>query len=829
MSDPRRRDRGWLAGLLAVVLAFLLPALRQTAPTCYCDAPVESVPRVFAIARTVQSGELPLWDGATFAGARPFYITNESAPFYPPLYPFYAWAPLDDIASASFWLVLLPYALHLLWGAAGAFAFARLTLGVPPSAAAVAGLLWALSPEMAVQIHTPDVAYLFGHLPWVLLALQRFVRHGTVRWWLAATGAIGLLVAVGTLNFTLRALFVAAVTAFSIWLGYHRRGGMRRLAAAAATFVVGIGLNGFALAGVVEGLGWLQQQVGPLTTQQAGDLLAESSMPPSYVATLFVPTFFGVLDSSHTWGVALEEGVTNLSALSGGMALVTAMLAGLILALRRGPCSPREARWRWWARFALVVQVLALLTMMGRYTPVFDVLCTALPWFFRIPHAVYYRFAQCWSALLLAAIGITALARGDVRPRWRLVGLCITLALISFAYPLFQPKPDESEYIAAYKQLFDLREGAWFARGPLAYFLGAAAGLSVLFLVVPRRWRAPGLALAIAAESIGFGIPIFYESLLFETQRSGPRQVIEVQDRRYRSVAEHPHAAIGAAAVARAGASGSRFVGFNSRVDNQAWLHGGRALLGYSSKPLEPRFADVVEELTRGQPYDLMWHEPPSATSPASTFLRHMNVGFVVGRLDASPEWMHQAEGLAIHVLPEPLPRWYVQENIVAADASTQRRQLLHGDLRRAAYVDAGSGVPARDDQAEVRAATAGEIAAFASMQERHAVRLEDTDGNRQRIAIEAKGPVFLVRNEVWHPGWSATLDGAPAELLRVNYLQQGVLVPPGRHTLELRFFPTSLAWGAAVSCLSALVVAVVGLARILPQNTAPRRNAATP
>lgn len=819
MTPSSRHDVTWLTGLLLLVLAFLAPALSLRAPTCYCDAPVESVPRVFAIARAIQSGGLPLWDAATFAGARPFYVTNESAPFYPPLYPFYALAPLDDVEAASRWLVLLPYALHLLWAAAGAFVFARQVLGTPPAAAAVAGLAWALSPEMAVQIHTPDVAYLFAHLPWAILALQNFLVTGRYTWWLAATTVLGLLVAVGTLNFTLRVLFVAAVTTFVLWLSQRRPGGIPRLAHAAAAFVVGIGLNAFAFAGVIEGLGWLQLQMGELTTAAAADLLAESSMPPSYVATLFVPTFFGVLDSRHTWGVALEEGVTNLSALSGGMALMTAVLVSLQLACRRGPCDAGEARLRWWARFAAVLQLLALLTMMGRYTPVFDVLCAVLPWFFRIPHAVYYRFAQCWSIALLAAVGIAALARGSVQARLRLVWACAALALLAFAYPLFQPKPDETEYIAAYKQLFDLKEGGWFLRGPIAYFGGSIAGLLLLFSLAPKRWRPLGLALAIGVETVGFGIPAFYESLLFESVREPPSFEIDVQDVRYRSAADHPHAAIGAEAVQRSRANGSRFVGVNSRVDNQAWLHGGRALFGYSSKPLEPRFAAIVDELTRGMPYDLMWDAvPPAAAEPAGAFLRNMNVGFVVGRFDTSPEWMQQTEGLQIHPLPEPLPQVYVQDQLVELTDAEQRRQLLDGDLRRAAYVAPGSAGSLAAVVAGASQASASEVASFAALQRANPVlRFDTSRANRKVVEVHATTPVLLVLNEVWHAGWSATVDGHEAEVLRINHLQQGLRLEPGEHHIEMRFLPTNLLWGGAIglACCGILgLVAIVGRRR---------------
>jgi uncharacterized membrane protein YfhO len=37
---------------------------------------------------------------------------------------------------------------------------------------------------------------------------------------------------------------------------------------------------------------------------------------------------------------------------------------------------------------------------------------------------------------------------------------------------------------------------------------------------------------------------------------------------------------------------------------------------------------------------------------------------------------------------------------------------------------------------------------------------------------------------------WRVTVDGAPAKLLRANYLMRGVAVPAGEHRVIFRFVP---------------------------------------
>lgn len=55
-----------------------------------------------------------------------------------------------------------------------------------------------------------------------------------------------------------------------------------------------------------------------------------------------------------------------------------------------------------------------------------------------------------------------------------------------------------------------------------------------------------------------------------------------------------------------------------------------------------------------------------------------------------------------------------------------------------------------------------------------------------------AKGGV-VVFSEIFYPGWTATVDGTPVELGRVDYVLRALTVSPGKHKVELSFFPKSL------------------------------------
>ena len=54
------------------------------------------------------------------------------------------------------------------------------------------------------------------------------------------------------------------------------------------------------------------------------------------------------------------------------------------------------------------------------------------------------------------------------------------------------------------------------------------------------------------------------------------------------------------------------------------------------------------------------------------------------------------------------------------------------------------------------------------------------------------KGGV-IVFSEIYYPGWTATVDGEPVELGRVNYILRALNVKPGKHEVVLSFFPKSV------------------------------------
>ena len=66
---------------------------------------------------------------------------------------------------------------------------------------------------------------------------------------------------------------------------------------------------------------------------------------------------------------------------------------------------------------------------------------------------------------------------------------------------------------------------------------------------------------------------------------------------------------------------------------------------------------------------------------------------------------------------------------------------------------------------------------------------------------VDSPGNSLLVISEVFYePGWNATLDGKPAEVLRADYVLRAIKVPPGKHELRMRFDPPAFRTGVFLS-----------------------------
>lgn len=81
---------------------------------------------------------------------------------------------------------------------------------------------------------------------------------------------------------------------------------------------------------------------------------------------------------------------------------------------------------------------------------------------------------------------------------------------------------------------------------------------------------------------------------------------------------------------------------------------------------------------------------------------------------------------------------------------------------------------------------------------------------NSVECSVLPTEPGILVLLDLDDPGWSVTVDGQPAESLRIDNLFRGVRLEPGEHHVVWTYRPRSFVWGAALSLGTLLLLAAV-------------------
>ncbi|MEM9201022.1 MAG: YfhO family protein [Actinomycetota bacterium] len=91
--------------------------------------------------------------------------------------------------------------------------------------------------------------------------------------------------------------------------------------------------------------------------------------------------------------------------------------------------------------------------------------------------------------------------------------------------------------------------------------------------------------------------------------------------------------------------------------------------------------------------------------------------------------------------------------------------------------------------------------------------------GDETVIEVDSSHPALVVLPNPDYPGWSATVNGEPTEIIRVDDSFQAVLVPAGASTVEMGFQPSYL-W------LATMVAALTGAALVLTWRLGDRLDA---
>ena len=85
------------------------------------------------------------------------------------------------------------------------------------------------------------------------------------------------------------------------------------------------------------------------------------------------------------------------------------------------------------------------------------------------------------------------------------------------------------------------------------------------------------------------------------------------------------------------------------------------------------------------------------------------------------------------------------------------------------------------------------------------AVEVTSREQTRVEVGVQSAAAGLLVLADPWYPQWTVTIDGRPAELLRVDHAFRGVRVPAGTHRVVFSYEDRALQVGLVVSAMTVL------------------------
>lgn len=864
MTTDFTRSKVALLLLLFVGAAFVvyLPVLLPDDPLDYfglVDTSLQFGPNLFYYDHALHvAREFPAWNPLILCGT-PFAANPQSLAFYPPnmvrsvlnLSP----TPLRTLVSFTVMVWL-----HILLAGAGAFLLARShKLGAAPALAAAFAFSFSFMSLQSAQIN-PVFIMTASWLPWILLALNASMGAAspasTVKYALAGALAYGMCVLSGFSPYLPAislgiAVFCATQWALSLFADRKPRGAVR---GAGRTFLVAavVGTVGASLAAAM--LIPCAEFIAHSTRSADAAFFIEKRLPGLEVTHTPLHILSRLAYYAPVWGRFRPMGA------GAGVALLCLMA---VLHPRRRKALPY-----------LVLLYLFVDSTIGPPFPIATVLQRLAP--FQTSNPDYLAILCLAPVSLLAAFGLDALLRMNrdtPRPMSRVAYAALAVLLVAAAvhYGVSAPR-----FIEKKDQM--MNTGTAMPVPPAALAAAAVAAVAVLLTIVFGKRRFLGVVVLAAVFTETFAAS--RDLVPFPTDRTNvltlPEAVLEHAretppfwpgDRRYG--AQYWNALMYRSEATFSGydplhlestfrllvpesvetADDHRFIPpvlpprTYPFLKRPFWLVPGftRGPLPQRERPY-PVTSSAFLESTGGSPrtpmelealpeqwtsahverYPLEVRPAPDAKREESRISRVIFVSL--------PAPVHSV----LHLRVKSLRHCRVLAEAAAADG-------LHIEplgLRRVAPSDVAEDLffPLPDwDRMEVAIEITGanestEVVGAEVIQdmadEGRLINVLERSADRVRVSVDCPADRLLLVAEAAYPGWEATVDGKPAQILKANDAFMAVVLPAGLHDVTLEFRSRSLHRGVAVS-LGTLAAALATL--VIVQFAEKRRRSSAP
>jgi hypothetical protein len=784
-AAARHPDRAVAAALAVLACALFAPAVLGQRLFFQRDILAYWYPHMENAVQAVGEGTWPTWTPYVSFG-RPLLADPSLQLLYPP-----TWLNLL-MRPAAYYTV---FALAHLWGAGfGLYRLGR-CVGLPVSAAGLAGALWMASGPMLSAVN------LFHHfagaawMPWVLLMVARALAVPTVASGLRLGAVAGGQALAGSADMCLLTA-IAAAGQGAVFLPRAPEPLTRRFRKAARVALVAA-----AFAALIAAAQWLPAfhlLARGARAAQSFSVTSTWSVHPASLADLLVPRLVADLPLRAEARAVLFDGRRPFL-----LSLYTGIAALPLVALAV-PAGAHPLR-----RWAVLGFAFFVLAALGRHTPAYGLLLGAVPPLGLLRYPVKYMVPAALFWALLAGRGLQVFSERWTDPaRGRAERLAVAAGVLAaglLGVALWAWRAPGDPLGAA------VVAGASGARGSVAGKLAAAAltlaAAGVLLRLRARHAQAAaGLTAAASALVIadvalaGRGVNLLALPALARYRPPAADRILSESALPRLHVRQESAQQLNEWLLRGPGGWDSEegwIVGAHDLLVppiGARWRIGGSYDGDFTGlgQPALPLFTVVLPTLG-DDPFAVKLLRTGAVTHVTSLRERPYAGLEPLGVLPSvftRPVFLHR--------VPDPLPRVYVVggARMAATDHQVLAAMAEPGfDPRREVILPAA---------AAVHAAPAGFVGA-ARLTARHMDRLV--------ADVESSAPGWLVAVEAYDPGWRARVDGRAAEVLPANALFRAVAVPAGRHRVEMTYRAPGLAPGLLLSA-SALALGAWAAAR---------------
>lgn len=772
MTKSRRHDIFVLAILALVPTLLFIDVLLGINGFYVRDVAHYYFPAKKVLREIVLGGQFPYWN-PWFSAGQPLAANPEHEVFYP-----LTWLILlPDYVHA---LQLLPL-LHILIATFTMYALLR-SMDLGRFAACIGALSFGIGGLLCSMLVLFPILFSIAWLPLTCLFARRYLLGHSRRDFLLASFFLGLQLLVGEPTTAFQSGVLLGLYAIyrgvkdeRTTLGIARRIGVVGMVSAVALLVAAVQTMP-----TIDHFGDTARARGIIFT-----IVSRWSTPFIRVAELVYPTVLGhdaARDHGRYWAAELYGAATYVPfyfSIYSGLLLTVMAAAGLM------------ARKRGWILVS-TVGAISVISAAGVHTPLLRILYDAgVAATLRYPEK--FILMLVFVIIVFGAQSLDRLLAGDEQVRRTALAFTLVVTLLAAAIALFSLT---DAYEPVFRRVWSIPSSRVLDEIlPLSrqgWRIATARGVLLLLLVGGLRSIRRPLWVALAGlfviVDLGSLAPELTPRVPLAFYRDPPVVTRQFPARRDDFRIFH--------LANWAGASDSgRF--YNQYQPDLYWvLRNGLIPLTSAAHRLRIVISgdfDLTELVPTDNFTRAAWKLEENQSSDWLNVVAAMSNIRYIGIYRRPEVALAQAGGVLRNIQPvkfvegPPSPRYYFADQMAIARDWKEFVQKLGAARfsRQVAFVGAGAFAPARG-----------------------IVRAVDEWTNGARIDVEASGRAFLIMSVTPHKYWRVTIDGSPATSVVTNVGYQGVVVPGGRHAVEMRYRNPLIAWGGAVSILTLIAMA---------------------